>query len=269
MLTVASWNMHKGPASWENLRSLMSVHGVSVALVQEARQPRLLPDGWQTNPPAEERDRWRIAVPRYRIDDRDGSRKETNRWWASAVVSSGVRRVTSRDPVELHLAADGEFPCSHPGQFAVSDVALTGGRRLTVVSLYGIWDLVGGTRDKYVEATLHRAISDLSVVFQEPAADLVLVAGNVNRVLVPGRKRARGSQLVGVVAPRRIRTGSLRPVPSGRRTPAGAVPVSRPRLPAREHLPERIQPQESAVPARLLPSHTAAKGVPDGLLGRP
>ena len=53
MLTVASWNMHKGPASWENLRSLMSVHGVSVALVQEARQPMLLPDGWQTNPPAE------------------------------------------------------------------------------------------------------------------------------------------------------------------------------------------------------------------------
>lgn len=96
------------------------------------------------------------------------------------MVSSGVRCVTSRDPVELHLAADGEFPCSHPGQFAVSDVALTGGRRLTMVSLYGIWDLVGGSRDKYVEATLHRAISDLSVVFQEPCADLILVAGDFN-----------------------------------------------------------------------------------------
>ncbi len=185
MLTVASWNMHKGPASWEHIRSLMDVHGVSVALVQEARQPRFVPDGWRTNPPAGEHDRWRIAAPRYRIDDRDGSRKETNRWWASAVVSSGARRVTSRDPVELHLAADGEFPCSHPGQFAVSDVALTGGRRLTVVSLYGIWDLVGGTRDKYVEATLHRAISDLSVVFQEPSADLILVAGDFNLYSYP------------------------------------------------------------------------------------
>ena len=185
MLTVASWNMHKGPASWENIRSLMTVHGVSVALVQEARRPTSLPDGWRTNPPAEERDGWRIAVPRFRIYDRDGSRKETNRWWASAVVSSGVRRVTSRDPVELHLAADGEYSCSHPGQFAVSDVALRGGRRLTVVSLYGIWDLVGGARDRYVEATLHRAISDLSVVFQESSADLILVAGDFNLYSYP------------------------------------------------------------------------------------
>lgn len=126
MLTVASWNMHKGPASWERLESLMSVGGVSVALVQEARRPRALPDGWQTKPPASEPDRWRIAVPGFRIDTKDGSRKETNRWWASAVVSSGALRVTPREPVELHLAADGEFPCSHPGQFAVSDVALTG-----------------------------------------------------------------------------------------------------------------------------------------------
>jgi hypothetical protein len=54
--------------------------GVLVALVQEAGPPGPLPDGWQTNPQAGERERWRIAVPRYRIDDRDGSRKETNRW---------------------------------------------------------------------------------------------------------------------------------------------------------------------------------------------
>jgi hypothetical protein len=146
MLTVASWNMHKGLASWEHLRSLVDTQGVSVALVQEAGPPSSLPDGWQTNPRAGERDRWRIAVPRYRIDDRDGSRKETNRWWASAVVSTGGRQVTPREPVELHQVADGGFACSHPGQFAVSDVAPAGGGRLTVVSLYGIWDLVAGPR---------------------------------------------------------------------------------------------------------------------------
>jgi hypothetical protein len=82
--------------------------------------------------------------------------------------------------VELHEVADGGFACSHPGQFAVSDVALPGGGRLTVVSLYGIWDLAAGTGHKYVEATLHRAISDLSVVFQQPQADLILVAGDLN-----------------------------------------------------------------------------------------
>ena len=49
---------------------------------------------------------------------------------------------------------------------------------------------MGGTRDKYVEATLHCAIFDLSVVFQEPSADLILVAAT-STGLVPGQKRAR------------------------------------------------------------------------------
>jgi hypothetical protein len=84
-----------------------------------------------------------------------------------------------REPAELRQVADDGFACSHPGQFAVSDVALPGGR-LTVFSLYGIWDLIAGTRDRYVEASLHRAISDLSVVFQQPGADLILVAGDLN-----------------------------------------------------------------------------------------
>jgi hypothetical protein len=185
MLTVASWNMHQDLASWQHLSSLVDKQGVSVALVQEARPPGSLPDGWQTNPRAEERERWRIAVPRYYIDDRDGSRKETRRWWASAVVSTGGRPVKPREPVELHRAADGEFACSHPGQFAVSDVALGSGGRLIAVSLYGIWDPVAGTRHKYVEATLHRAISDLSVVFQGPKADLILVAGDFNLYTYP------------------------------------------------------------------------------------
>ena len=186
MLTVASWNVHKGPASWQHLSSLVIKHGVSVALVQEAKPPGSLPEGWQTNPRAGERERWRIAVPRYRIDEADGSLKETNRWWASAVVSTGGRQVRPREPVELHQVADGGFACSHPGQFAVSDVALADGGRLTVVSLYGIWDLVAGPpRGSYVEASLHRAISDLSVVFQEPGADLILVAGDFNLYTYP------------------------------------------------------------------------------------
>jgi hypothetical protein len=191
MLTVASWNMHKGPASWEHLSSLVIKQGVLVALVQEAGPPGPLPDGWQVNPRAGERERWRIAVPRYRVDERDGSRKETNRWWASAVVSTGGRQVTPREPAELHQVADGGFACSHPGQFAVSDVALPGGGRLVVVSIYGIWDLVAGTRDRYVEATLHRAISDLSVVFQEPEADLILVAGDLNLYDYPSVTRSQ------------------------------------------------------------------------------
>ena len=167
MLTGASWNMHEGPALWENIRSLMSVHGVSVALVQEARQPRLLPDGWQTNPPAEERDRWRIAVPRYRVDDRDGSRRETNRWWASRWCPAGC--VGSRRAIRSSFTWP-RTVSSRAATRAISRSAMSRSRAgggSPWSALYGIWDLVGGTRDKYVEATLHRAISDLSVVFQE------------------------------------------------------------------------------------------------------
>jgi hypothetical protein len=56
----------------------------------------------------------------------------------------------------------------------------SGRRRLTVVSLYGIWDPIEGRRDRYVEASLHRAIFDLSVVFQSRSSDLVLIGGDLN-----------------------------------------------------------------------------------------
>lgn len=100
-------------------------------------------------------------------------------------MSTGTHTLTPRVPADLHEAADGEFASSHPGQFAVSEVALPGGQRVALVSLYGIWDLVKGTRDRYVEASLHRAISDLSVLFQAPGADLVVVAGDLNSCTYP------------------------------------------------------------------------------------
>ena len=37
-----------------------------------------------------------------------------------------------------------------------------------------------GSRAGYVEASLHRAISDLSVAFKEPTVDLILVGGDFN-----------------------------------------------------------------------------------------
>ena len=51
MLTVASWNMHKGPASWQHLSSLVLQQGVSVALVQEAGPPGFA-SRWLADQPA-------------------------------------------------------------------------------------------------------------------------------------------------------------------------------------------------------------------------
>ena len=181
MLTVVSWNMNQGRGgdAWQHLQSLVDDNVAAVALVQEARRPELLPHSWRTHPEAHDAERWRIAVPRsYRLAD--GTTRPTRRWFASAIVATGDRPIASRDPAELHEVVDGEFACSHPGQFSVGDIELESGQRLTVVSLYGIWDQMVDSRDLFVEATLHRAISDLTVVFQEHAAAYVLVGGDLN-----------------------------------------------------------------------------------------
>ena len=174
-----SWNMNQQESAWSHLEELAAQNDVSVALLQEARRPGSPPRGWRVHPPADLEELWRITVPRY-YRASDGDLKETKRWFASAVVGSGDRTVAPRVPVELHEAAEGTFAASHPGQFAVADMALAGGRSLTVVSLYGIWDRMLDSGDVYAEATLHRAISDLTMIFQERCADHVLVAGDLN-----------------------------------------------------------------------------------------
>jgi hypothetical protein len=49
-----------------------------------------------------------------------------------------------------------------------------------MVSLYGLWDQMADSELLYAEATVHRALSDLAVVFQERGAEYVLVAGDLN-----------------------------------------------------------------------------------------
>jgi hypothetical protein len=173
--------------AWGHLRDLVAAHGVEAALVQEAidpvqlgtQDPGRLPSGWSTHPAAGDSERWRVSVPLYRLTG-TGERAETMRRWCSAVVTTGNRLIAPRVPEPLQPGLDGAFSCSHPGQFAVGDIALEDGQQLTLISLYGIWDRMGDSGDIFVEATLHRAISDLTMVFQERAAEYVLVGGDLN-----------------------------------------------------------------------------------------
>jgi hypothetical protein len=174
-----SWNMHQRDDAWEHLRSLVARHDVAAALVQEARQPQELEGGWQCHPEVDDPQRWRIAVPRV-FRAADGSLKDVKRPFASAVITTGDRPMSPREPTELRDAADGEFACSHPGQFAVADFDLLDGQRLTLISLYGVWDRMLDSGDLFAEATLHRAISDLTVVFQQRSAVYVLIGGDLN-----------------------------------------------------------------------------------------
>lgn len=168
MLTLASWNMNRTASSWSYLPELRAKHEVDVFLLQEAGRPALPPAGFVVEPGPEERERWRILPKRY---------------YCSAIASpSDGPAVTPRRPVPLRDAkADwGEFVASHPGQFAVADIATAGGDVVTVVSLYGIWDKIPETGRLFADGSLHRAISDLTVVFERGRGQNVVVAGDLN-----------------------------------------------------------------------------------------
>jgi hypothetical protein len=166
-ITVATWNLHQQIAAWSYFERLRDEHGVQVVLVQEATPPAG-PGPWAAiTPNPGDKSQWRITVP----PDSKG------RNYASAVVlldpglSFDPQRVTP-----LGEARHDQFAASHPGQFAVAKVGLPGlDQPLALVSLYGLWHTPSGNG---AEATLHRAISDLTPLFlTEPR---VLVAGDFN-----------------------------------------------------------------------------------------
>jgi endonuclease/exonuclease/phosphatase family metal-dependent hydrolase len=180
LLTVGSYNLEQGRrGGWRRLPDLVADHGVDAMLLQEASRPADLPADWRCHPSPDAADRWRISVPAY-YRASTGDLRPTQRRYASAILATGNRPIEWREPLPLHEAFDGGFACSHPGQFAVGVMALDGGIKLTLVSLYGIWDRMLDSGSLYPDATLHRAISDLAVVFQEIDARFVLVGGDLN-----------------------------------------------------------------------------------------
>jgi endonuclease/exonuclease/phosphatase family metal-dependent hydrolase len=76
---------------------------------------------------------------------------------------------------------------SHPGQFAVGRLLRPDTTSLTVVSLYGIWDSRPEQR-RYIfpEATLHRAISDLTPLLL--TGEAVVIAGDLNILIGYGKE---------------------------------------------------------------------------------
>ncbi|MGH8990034.1 MAG: hypothetical protein ACRDZ7_00705 [Acidimicrobiia bacterium] len=169
IFTVGSWNMNQRCQAWARAEHLVATHRVLAFPVQEAKPPSAVPAGWAVHPDPGDAGAWRIPVP-----------TNTRRWYRSAMaVTDAGLQYRARQPKPLADAADGEFACSHPGQFAVVEFLLAT-CRLTVISFYGIWDRMWDSGRIYPEATLHRAISDLTVVFQEEGADHVLVAGDLN-----------------------------------------------------------------------------------------
>jgi hypothetical protein len=135
--------------------------------VQEAIPPAGAGPWAAIAPNPEDESLWRISVPP----------DSTRRNYASAVVllDNGLS-FHPQPATPLAEARYDQFAASHPGQFAVSKVGPPGLEQpLALISLYGLWHQASGNG---AEATLHRAISDLTPLFlTEPR---VLVAGDFN-----------------------------------------------------------------------------------------
>lgn len=159
--------MNRNPAAWSYLPQLGERHGIDVFLLQEAGRPEKVPPGFEVEPNPAQPELWKILP---------------HRPYCSAIASvQATVTLTPRRATPLSEARVdwGEFVASHPGQFCAVDVKSPEGETITVVSLYGIWDKIPQTGQLFADATLHRAISDLAVLFDQRHADKVL-AGDLN-----------------------------------------------------------------------------------------
>lgn len=165
---VLSWNMNQTTTSWSYLAELARRYEIDVALLQEARRPVKAPS-FPSEPAFESNERWSIPVP-----------VGLNRRYCSAVVCFNEH--VNFTPVPATLLSEtvyGGFGASHPGQFAVANIALPNQQMLTCISLYGIWDTMADSGEIYAYGSLHRALSDLTPLLQARGANVVL-AGDLN-----------------------------------------------------------------------------------------
>ena len=177
-MKLISWNMNQRASNWGVLAELMREHNVVAAMVQEAVAPLTGCDhGLRvfTDPSLLE-DPWQMPVPTVR------------RNFASAIAVRGDVYVDRWTPAPIGKAEYSKPAISHQGQW----VAIGLGEpddRVWIVSLYGLWETMPDTKDIFAQATLHRALSDLSLLFLAKATKQVVVAGDLNIWLGYGNKK--------------------------------------------------------------------------------
>jgi hypothetical protein len=161
-MKVLVWNMRHRPENWEALRALQP----DLALLCEASPA---PDGIK-------------AVARGATTGRDGYFRP----WSTAVISAyGVpeRRARGRswprEVLDARASRYGRplklpFVSSRPGSWTAARVWINGPEPVTAISLYGLMD-------EKSDASVHRSLSELAPVFEDPKYNrLLLLAGDLN-----------------------------------------------------------------------------------------
>lgn len=153
MLKIISWNIARRQKAWQKLLSM----DADIALLQECRQPP------------------RETEPRIETSaDYHG---------AAVVKLSNRVRVQWLAPTPLADAKPGDLAVSHPGSLSAAIVTPGHGEPVTVVSVCAEYEKphrsTGGMSWNITDASVHRVISDLSLLVGRQRGHRIIVAGDL------------------------------------------------------------------------------------------
>jgi hypothetical protein len=151
-MEVVVWNMNHRLNSWDGLRKL----DPEIALLTEALVPE---------------DVGMLAQGGQRTEGRDGF----PRAWAAAIVSKQkLRRIQDARALRYGKPLDLPFETSRPGTWEAAIVVRDDTEPVTAVCLYGLLD-------EKSDASVHRSLSELTPVFEDPRYNkLLLLGGDLN-----------------------------------------------------------------------------------------
>jgi endonuclease/exonuclease/phosphatase family metal-dependent hydrolase len=149
-MRIVAWNLAHKRRSWPALDALSP----DIAMLNEAEVP------------PERRGIW----SRTGTEGRDGRLRP---WTAAVVTDHPCAEITDTRPRWRQSVRAVPFTCSRPGSWVAATVQV-GGRALTVVSVYGLMD-------EFSDASVHRSLSELSPVFDDPRYKRdVIIGGDLN-----------------------------------------------------------------------------------------
>jgi hypothetical protein len=161
---VISWNIARREDAWRQLLDC----DADVALLQEAAEP-----------PAD-------VASRVEVDGEPWltAGAGVKRPWRTAVVGLGNRvRLEWLRPRPIEVAVPGELAVSRLGTLAAAHVEAPDGSRLTLASVYGVWESPHPATASdwiYADGSVHRVISDLAALIGQAQKHRILVAGDLN-----------------------------------------------------------------------------------------
>ena len=160
MVRIVCWNIAKRQAAWRFLLG----SDADIALLQETSLP---PDDVAG----------RVEVDPAPFHDADGYRFSR----AAIVKLSDRVRVEWLEPVPITQAKGGDFVESQPGSIAAASISAPGIRPFVAASICAAYDKVHRSMGKanIVDASVHRIISDLSLLIGHQNRHRIVAAGDL------------------------------------------------------------------------------------------